>query len=223
MTQALTRRSLDVASPAANLLELHDLVTEFHGRQGSIRANDGVNLAVPRGITLGIVGESGSGKSVLCRSILRLLPPNARLTVSGAILYEGRDLLRLTEEEMRKLRGTEIGMVFQNPMTSLNPVWPIGDQVDRRAARPSAASARERRAPAASSCSHRVGISSPERRVDEYPHQWSGGMLQRAVIAMAMAGEPQPAPRRRADHGARRHHPGPDPGAAAASCRSGPA
>ena len=176
--------------PPANLLELRDLVTEFHGPQGAIRANDRISMVVPRGITMGVVGESGSGKSVLCRSVLRLLPPNARVTTSGAVLYEGRDLLRLPEAEMRKLRGTEISMIFQNPMTSLNPVWPIGDQVTEGLRVHGAVGKRQARACGIELLA-RVGISSPERRFDDYPHQWSGGMLQRAVIAMAMAAEPR--------------------------------
>ena len=143
-----------------------------------------------RGSTLGIVGESGSGKSVLCRSILRLLPPSANAHFDGAVEYEGRDLLRLDEAEMRRLRGTELRMIFQNPMTSLNPVWPIGDQITeglRVFGGMSPRQARER----GIEMLGRVGIPSPERRFDEYPFQWSGGMLQRAVIAMAMAGSPK--------------------------------
>jgi oligopeptide/dipeptide ABC transporter ATP-binding protein len=190
MTQVLANRPLETQPRAANLLELQDLVVEFHGKNGSIRANDGITLSVPRGITLGIVGESGSGKSVLCRSILRLLPPTARARVSGAILYEGRDLLRLKEEEMRRLRGAEISMIFQNPMTSLNPVWTIGDQVTEGLRVHQGMRVREARARGIDLLA-RVGISSPERRFDEHPHQWSGGMLQRAVIAMAMAAEPR--------------------------------
>jgi oligopeptide/dipeptide ABC transporter ATP-binding protein len=190
MNDAAAGPSTSAASIAPpNLLELRDLVTEFHGRHGSIRANDGVSLAVRRGATLGIVGESGSGKSVLCRSIIRLFPPTARVSVSGSILYEGRDLLRLDEAEMRRLRGTEIRMVFQNPMTSLNPVWPIGDQITEGLRVHGGLSQRAARARGVELL-QRVGIPSPERRVDEYPHQWSGGMLQRAVIAMAMAAEP---------------------------------
>src|SRR4029453_15378363 len=117
------------AAAAGDILVVRGLTTEFRGRHMRLRANDEIDLAVPRGGTLGIVGESGSGKAVLCRSILRLLPPSADPHVSGAVEYDGRDLLRLGEAEMRRLRGTELRMVFQNPMTSLNPVWPIGDQI----------------------------------------------------------------------------------------------
>src|SRR5215467_7625774 len=175
---------------ADDILVLRGLTTEFRGRRLPVRANDDISLAIRRGTTLGIVGESGSGKSVLCRSILRLLPPTADAHVTGAVVYEGRDLLTLSEAEMRHLRGTELRMVFQNPMTSLNPVWPIGDQITeglRVHGGLSSPAARRR----AIELLGRVGIPSPERRVDDYPFQWSGGMLQRAVIAMAMAGAPK--------------------------------
>src|SRR5215510_13964391 len=109
-------------STTDDVLVVRGLTTEFRGRHTRIRANDEIDLALPRGSTLGIVGESGSGKSVLCRSILRLLPPSADPHVRGAVEYDGRDLLRLGEAEMRRLRGPELRMVFQNPMTSLNPV-----------------------------------------------------------------------------------------------------
>src|SRR5919108_227896 len=117
------------AASAEEILVVRGLTTEFRGRHTRIRANDDIHLAIRRGTTLGIVGESGSGKSVLCRSILRLLPASADPHVTGAVAYEGRDLLRLSESEMRRLRGSELRIVFQNPMTSLNPVWPIGDQI----------------------------------------------------------------------------------------------
>jgi ABC-type dipeptide/oligopeptide/nickel transport system ATPase component len=175
---------------ADNILSLRGLTTEFRGRHTRIRANDDLRLAIKRGSTLGIVGESGSGKSVMCRSILRLWPPSIDVHVSGIVEYEGRDLLRLSEEDMRRLRGTELRMVFQNPMTSLNPVWPIGDQVTeglRLYGGLTKAAARKK----AVEMLGRVGIPSPERRVDEYPYQWSGGMLQRAAIAMAMTGSPK--------------------------------
>jgi oligopeptide/dipeptide ABC transporter ATP-binding protein len=173
-----------------DILVLRGVTTVFRGRRTRIRANDDIDLAIRRGATLGIVGESGSGKSVLCRSILRLLPPLADAHTTGIVEYDGRDLLMLSEAEMRRLRGTELRMVFQNPMTSLNPVWPIGDQITeglRVHGGLSNAGARKK----AIELLGRVGIPSPERRVDEYPFQWSGGMLQRAVIAMAMAGAPK--------------------------------
>src|SRR5262245_33946703 len=184
---ASTHRRPDTAD---DILVLRGLTTEFRGRRTPIRANDDISLAIRRGTTLGIVGESGSGKSVLCRSILRLLPPMADAHVTGAVEYEGRNLLTLSEAEMRQLRGTELRMVFQNPMTSLNPVWPIGDQITeglRVHGGLSTVAARKK----AIELLGRVGIPSPERRVDDYPFQWSGGMLQRAVIAMAMTGTPK--------------------------------
>jgi peptide/nickel transport system ATP-binding protein/oligopeptide transport system ATP-binding protein len=187
---AVAASSTFAGRAAEDILVIRDLVTTFHGREGVVRANDHVDLDVPRGTTLGIVGESGSGKSVLCRSILRLLPPTAHATIEGSVLYDGRDLLRLDEAAMRRLRASEIRMVFQNPMTSLNPVWPIGDQVTEGLRLFGGLSARAARARGIELLG-RVGIPSPERRIDDYPHQWSGGMLQRAVIAMAMAAEPR--------------------------------
>jgi oligopeptide/dipeptide ABC transporter ATP-binding protein len=172
------------------VLAVRGLTTEFRGRHSRIRANDDIHLTIRRGSTLGIVGESGSGKSVLCRSILRLLPATADPHVEGIVEYGGRDLMRLSEAEMRRLRATELRMIFQNPMTSLNPVWPIGDQITegwRVFAGLPAGRARERGV----ELLVRVGIPSAERRFDDYPFQWSGGMLQRAVIAMAMAAEPK--------------------------------
>ncbi len=178
------------AASEDDILVVRGLTTRLGGRHARIRANDDIHLAVRRGSTLGIVGESGSGKSVLCRSILRLLPASADPHVTGSIEYDGRDLLRLNESEMRRLRGTELRMVFQNPMTSLNPVWPIGDQITEGLRVHGGLSMAEARA-AGIELLGRVGIPSPERRFDEYPFQWSGGMLQRAVIAMAMAGSPK--------------------------------
>lgn len=172
------------------LLEISDLVVEFRQGGRSLRAANHVSLSVRQGETMGIVGESGSGKSVLCRTILRLLPSPPAFIRSGSVRFGGVDLLTLSEERMREIRGVDIAMVFQNPMNALNPVWPIGDQVSeglrvhkglgQRAARDRAIELLKQ-----------VGIPSPELRVDEYPHQWSGGMVQRAVIAMAMANQPK--------------------------------
>lgn len=178
------------ANAGAVLLEISDLVVEFRQRGRSLRAANHVSLSVRQGETLGIVGESGSGKSVLCRTILRLLPSPPAFIRSGSVRFGGVDLLTLSDERMREIRGADIAMVFQNPMNALNPVWPIGDQVSEglrvhqglgwRAARDRAIELLKQ-----------VGIPSPELRVDEYPHQWSGGMVQRAVIAMAIANQPQ--------------------------------
>jgi oligopeptide/dipeptide ABC transporter ATP-binding protein len=186
---ALPASAMESAA-AADILRIVGLTTEFRGRQSRIRANDDIHLSIRRGSTLGIVGESGSGKSVLCRSILRLLLPSANAHIEGAVEYDGRDLLALDEAEMRRLRGTELRMIFQNPMTSLNPVWPIGDQITEGLRVFGGLSQRQARNRGIELLG-RVGIPSPEQRFEEYPFQWSGGMLQRAVIAMAMAGSPK--------------------------------
>ncbi|HJU37267.1 MAG TPA: ABC transporter ATP-binding protein [Gaiellaceae bacterium] len=172
------------------LLEVSDLKTHFFTRDGVVRAVDGVSLAVEAGRTLGIVGESGCGKSVTALSIMRLLPtPPARI-VSGSIRFDGRDLTSLSERELEDVRGREIGMVFQDPMTALNPTLTIGTQIvevlqrhfglDRRPAR--------RRA---GELLAEVGIPRAHERLDDYPHRFSGGMRQRVGIAMAIACEPR--------------------------------
>ena len=172
------------------LLDVRDLRTEFRTGAGIVRAVDGVSYAVDAGETVAIVGESGSGKSVGAMSILRLIPdPPGRIT-GGQVLFAGRDLLGLSAEEMRAVRGNEIGMVFQEPMTSLNPVLTIGRQITetleqhRGADRATA----ERRAIELLGL---VGISDPERRLKQYPHQLSGGMRQRVMIAVALTCEPR--------------------------------
>ncbi|MCW5733727.1 MAG: ABC transporter ATP-binding protein [Enhydrobacter sp.] len=172
------------------LLDVRNLHTEFRTGAGLVRAVDGVSYTVDPGETVAIVGESGSGKSVGAMSILRLIPdPPGRIT-EGQILFGGRDLLGLSPEEMRAVRGSEIGMVFQEPMTSLNPVLTIGRQMTetlqqhRGADRATA----DRRAVELLSL---VGISDPERRLRQYPHQLSGGMRQRIMIAIALTCEPK--------------------------------
>jgi len=178
---------MDAAAP---LLSVTNLNVTFSTPRGDVVANNGVSLQVAKGETLGIVGESGSGKSVLCRALLGLLPVPPAKVHAERLEFAGRDLLSLTAAEMRAVRGQEISMVFQNPMSSLNPVWPIGDQISeglRVHRNIGQAQARS----AAIAALRRVGIPSPEIRVDDYPHQWSGGMAQRAVIAMAMIGEPK--------------------------------
>jgi len=179
-----------IVSAGGPLLAVEDLVVEFDQSEGRLVANDHVSIAISRGETLGLVGESGSGKSILCRTILRLVPsPPARIA-GGRVLFEGEDLLTVSDERMRELRGTDIAMIFQNPMTSLNPVWPIGDQVTEGLRIHRGIGERATRE-AGIALLQKVGISSPELRIDEYPHQWSGGMLQRAVVAMAMACAPK--------------------------------
>jgi oligopeptide transport system ATP-binding protein len=172
------------------LLDVRNLHTEFRTGAGLVRAVDGVSYTVDPGETVAIVGESGSGKSVGAMSILRLIPdPPGRIT-QGQILFAGRDLLGLSAEEMRAVRGNEIGMVFQEPMTSLNPVLTIGRQITetlqqhRGADRATA----DRRAVELLSL---VGIADPERRLRQYPHQLSGGMRQRIMIAVALTCEPR--------------------------------
>jgi peptide/nickel transport system ATP-binding protein/oligopeptide transport system ATP-binding protein len=161
----------------------------FHTVAGEVAAVDGVDLSVDRGRTLGIVGESGCGKSVLSLSIMRLVPPPGRIA-SGQITFDGRSLLELPLAQMRDIRGNRIAMIFQEPMTSLNPVFTVGDQITEamRAHDRSASSAALRSR--AISALQRVRIPAPERRFDEYPHQMSGGMRQRVMIAMALACAP---------------------------------
>jgi peptide/nickel transport system ATP-binding protein len=172
------------------LLDVRDLRTHFVIDGGEFRAVDGVSFTIARGKSLGIVGESGCGKSVTALSIMGLVPqPPGRIT-GGAVLFEGTDLLQLPPERMRDLRGDKLSMIFQEPMTSLNPVFTIGDQIVegiRRHRNVSAAQAREQ----AIDMLKRVRIPSPERRFDEYPHNLSGGMRQRVMIAMALACNPR--------------------------------
>jgi len=172
------------------LLEIEGLQTHFFTEAGTVKAVDGVNLTVRKGETLGIVGESGCGKSVTALSILRLIPNPPGKIVGGRILLEGRDLLALPEEEMRKVRGGSISMIFQEPMTSLNPVFTVGDQIAEGIRLHQGLSKRESWNKAIEML-RLVRIPDPERRVNEYPHQLSGGMRQRVMIAMALSCNPQ--------------------------------
>jgi peptide/nickel transport system ATP-binding protein len=171
------------------LLEVRHLVTRFHSRTSSLTAVDDVSLSVPRGQAVGLVGESGSGKSVTALSILRLLREPPAEVAGGEILFEGRDLRQLSERELERIRGARISMVFQEPMTSLNPVHTVGDQVGEPLRIHRGASKKAARR-AAVELLAKVRIADPERRANEYPHQMSGGMRQRAMIAMALACEP---------------------------------
>jgi len=170
-----------------HVLEVRDLVTEFRTETGVVRAVDGVSFDIPARGTLGIVGESGSGKSVTALSIMRLL--GAGRIAGGSVTYAGKNLVTLPEPEMRAIRGNRIAMIFQEPMTSLNPVFTVGDQVGeavRLHQRKSKAEAKQ----VAVEMFRLVGIPSPEERVAAYPHQLSGGMRQRVMIAMALACKP---------------------------------
>jgi peptide/nickel transport system ATP-binding protein len=170
------------------LLQIRDLRTAFHTRRGTALAVDGVSLDVRRGETLCLVGESGCGKSVTALSILRLVSPPGRID-GGSIYFEGRDLLALPERAMRRVRGARISMVFQEPMTSLNPVFTIGQQIIEAVELHQDVHDDEAEARALEML-RRVGIPDPEIRLDDYPHQLSGGMKQRAMIAMALVCQP---------------------------------
>ena len=171
------------------LLEVRDLVTGFDTDAGLVRAVDGISFSVPKARTVGIVGESGCGKSVTALSIMRLLPRPMGRVLGGEILFEQLDLLKVEDEEMRKIRGSRIGMIFQEPMSALNPVHRIGKQLTEVYLEHLDIAKNEAMARAIELLGH-VGIPSPEIRVSEYPHQLSGGMRQRVVIAMALACKP---------------------------------
>jgi len=172
------------------LLEVRDLRTYFHVMDGTVRAVDGIDLSIPRGQTLGVVGESGCGKSVTALSVMGLLDIPPAEIASGQILFEGRDLLEMPEDDRRKLRGSEMAMIFQEPMTSLNPVFRVGDQVSEAVLHHLDVSKKEASERAVDALA-RVGIAFPERRARQYPHELSGGMRQRVMIAMALACEPK--------------------------------
>ncbi|RDZ52760.1 peptide ABC transporter ATP-binding protein [Haloferax sp. Atlit-4N] len=170
------------------VLEIRDLVTRFYTDEGTVKAVDGSSFDLYEGETLGIVGESGSGKSVTALSMLQLVDAPGRIE-GGSVRYRGDDLLEKSEAEMRSIRGNDIAMMFQDPMTSLNPVFTVGDQISRVIKTHqdvSDAAARERTIELMAD----VGIPEPTSRVDNYPHQFSGGMRQRALLAMAISCEP---------------------------------
>jgi peptide/nickel transport system ATP-binding protein len=177
------------APPDDTVLALENVRTYFFTDAGVVPSVDGVSYRVGRGKTLGVVGESGCGKSVTALSIMRLIPSPPGRTVGGRILFEGNDLLGLSERDMRKVRGNRIGMIFQEPMTSLNPVYTVGNQLMESIElhlQKGPAEARE----LAIEMLARVGIPSPRTRIDEYPHQMSGGMKQRVMIGMALVCNP---------------------------------
>jgi peptide/nickel transport system ATP-binding protein len=172
------------------VVEVEDLKTWFFTEDGVVRAVDGVSFAVQAGETLGIVGESGCGKSVTALSIMRLVPPGIGRIVGGSVRLEGRDLLALDEDEMRGIRGNRMAMIFQEPMTSLNPVLTIGHQIAEAVRIHQGAGAQRARARAVEMLKL-VRIPDPEQRLGDYPHQFSGGMRQRVMIAMALACSPR--------------------------------
>jgi oligopeptide/dipeptide ABC transporter ATP-binding protein len=172
------------------LLKVIDLATHFTTEEGTVKAVDGVDFEVRRGEVVGVVGESGCGKSITSMSVLRLIAKPQGKIVRGKIIFEGQDLLALSEEDMRKIRGNKIALISQDPMTSLNPVLTVGDQImeaiilhqglDHNAAKKKAIE-----------MLRKVGIPEAEKRIDQFPHQFSGGMRQRAIIAMALSCEPK--------------------------------
>ena len=177
-----------------DLLEVRDLTVHFDTEAGLVEAVDGVSFDVRSGEILGVVGESGSGKSVTALALLRLIRPPGRI-VQGAVRFEGTDLVGLSEDEMRAVRGTRIAMVFQSPRTALNPVLTVGRQISRLFELHQGVSRAEGRARTIEMLKL-VGISEPERRARQYAHQLSGGMCQRVMIAMALATSPRLLARR---------------------------
>jgi oligopeptide/dipeptide ABC transporter ATP-binding protein len=172
------------------LLSVEDLHTHFRTRRGVVKAVDGVDLTIRKGEILALLGESGSGKSVTSLSLMGLIPPQAGAVVSGRIMFKGMDLRRLAADELRALRGQAIAMIFQEPLSALNPVLTVGRQVAEALTCHGKAGKRAARARAVQLL-HEVGIAEPERRYDSYPHELSGGMCQRVMIAMAMACDPE--------------------------------
>jgi oligopeptide/dipeptide ABC transporter ATP-binding protein len=197
MEAALERRAEAAAPPVTGppadpnvLLEVRNLRTYFHVMDGTVKAVDGVDFKIERGATLGLVGESGCGKSVTAHTIMRLIETPPGEIADGEIWFDGRDLLTLSDDEIRDVRGDDIAMVFQEPMTSLNPVFTIGDQIAEAVKLHQKVSSREARVRAIESL-RLVGLSAPERRVRQYPHELSGGMRQRVMIAMALSCNPK--------------------------------
>jgi len=171
------------------LLKVKDLKTTFYSKNNKIEAVRGVNIEIKSGEVLGIVGESGSGKSVLMKSVIGILPENAKID-SGEVYFEEKNILNLSSREMRKIKGKEIAMIFQDPMTALNPLKKIGDHIVEVLVRHKGVNKRLARKMAIDVLND-VGIPMPERRIDQYPHEFSGGMRQRVLIAMALACDPK--------------------------------
>jgi oligopeptide transport system ATP-binding protein len=172
------------------MLEVNNLKTHFKTQDGLVKAVDGVSFSLEEGETLGIVGESGSGKSVTALSVMQLNPAPPVTYPEGEILFEGQDLLKTSDKKMQKIRGNDIAMIFQDPMTCLNPVFTVGNQITEAIRIHQGVSKSDAREKAVQTLKD-VGIANPERRVKEYPHQFSGGMRQRAMIAMGLACNPK--------------------------------
>jgi len=173
----------------SHLLEVNNLRTHFPTRAGLVRAVDGVSFYLDRGELLGLVGESGCGKSMTALSVMRLIAPPGKI-VGGEILFDSKDLLKLSDSEMRQMRGDDIAMIFQDPMTSLNPVYTVGEQI-AEALRLHRKLSHKQARQAAIEAMREVAIPDPGRRASDYPHQLSGGMRQRVMIAMALACNPK--------------------------------
>ncbi len=176
-------------SSAKTLLKVRNLYTSFHMMEGTVRAVNGISFSIKQGEMLGVVGESGCGKSVTGLSIMRLVPFPGRIT-AGEVMLEDRNLLSLTDEDMRLIRGSSIAMIFQDPMTSLNPVLTVSRQMTEAITTHTELKGREARSRAVELLGT-VGIPSPEKRIGDYPHQFSGGMRQRVMIAMALSCRPR--------------------------------
>jgi oligopeptide transport system ATP-binding protein len=173
-----------------HLLTVENLETEFHTAEGIVKAVNGISYSLNEGEIMGIVGESGSGKSVSVLSLLRLLPQPPAYIKGGSAVFEGRDLLQISDEEMRSIRGNEIAIIFQDPMTSLNPVMKIGKQIGEALQLHMGMTEKQARERAIELLTH-VGIPIAEQRIDQYPHQLSGGMRQRVMIALGLSCNPR--------------------------------
>ncbi len=171
------------------LLKIKDLKTNFYIKNNKIEAVRGVDIEIKSGEVLGIVGESGSGKSVLMKSVMRILPPNAQID-SGEVYFKDNNILKLSAKDMRKIKGKEIAMIFQDPMTALNPLKKIGNHIIEVLVRHKGINKRDARKMAIDALKD-VGIPMPDKRIDQYPHEFSGGMRQRVLIAMALACNPK--------------------------------
>jgi oligopeptide/dipeptide ABC transporter ATP-binding protein len=177
--------------PGDTVLEVRDLHTHFFLRRGVVKAVDGVSFSLRRGEVLGLVGESGCGKSLTALSLMRLLPKGGARTIKGEVLLGGENILQRTPSEMREIRGRRISMVLQDPQTSLNPVFSIGDQLREAIERRRKGASVSEIMKEAVAALRRVEIAAPEQRIGQYPHQMSGGMKQRVVGAIAISGEPE--------------------------------